>query len=94
MRTKKSKTKNRKNRNRITRNRIKGGTYSNHTINTIETASNEDNIVSQMQEINIHLGEITNAIRACCNSNSNSNPVNETPHEQSTDTSYAPGNVL
>ena len=76
MRTKKSKTKNRNTRNRNTRNRIKGGgtSISNTSLTSVEEnmGSNENShtqIVSQMQEINIHLGQINNAIRACCNSN-------------------------
>ena len=71
-----------------TRNRIKRGAALN---NTMETASNEHEIVSQMQEINLHLKQITNAIRACCNSNSNT--VNQAPNSNE-DTVYPHVNAL
>ena len=78
MRTKKSKIRNRK-------TRIKGGSMRS----ALRDVGREENkIVSQMEEINVHLSEITNAIRACCNHENVSELNNEDANESSASTPY------
>lgn len=93
MTTKKSKIK--KLKNRKTKNRIKGGGNTNSVHSNIGENVESNKIVTQLQEINIHLGQITNAIMACCNSNTNpvtNQVVEQANHanEDSKSTSYAP----
>jgi hypothetical protein len=85
MTTKKSKIKTKNLKNRKTKNRIKGGSIrSNERENQID----ENPILSRIDEINLHLGEITNAIRACCKNHANLNINLEDVNENST--SYGP----
>ena len=80
MRTKKSKIRNRK-------TRIKGGSMRG----VLRDVGREENkIVSQMEEINVHLSQITNAIRACCNHENVSELNNEDANESSASTPYRP----
>jgi hypothetical protein len=91
MTTKKIKTKNRK-----TKNRIKGGGNTNSVHSNVGENVESNKIVTQLQEINIHLTQITNAIMACCNSNTNpvTTQVVEPDANGSEFTPYASGNDL